>query len=80
MGSDNGAPIKKSGYNFDMMAIAKSLGFDSELGRALSNEVGQIYKDFEDWLEEYYDEERDTLKISLMVLRAEEIGKGKSGC
>ena len=64
MGSDNGAPIKKSGYNFDMMAIAKSLGFDSELGRALSNEVGQIYKDFEDWLEEYYDEELNEIKLS----------------
>ena len=64
MGSDNGAPIKKSGYNFDMMTIAKSLGFDSELGRALSNEVGQIYKDFEDWLEEYYDEELNEIKLS----------------
>ena len=64
MGSDNGAPIKKSGHNFDMMAIAKSLGFDSELGRALSNEVGQIYKDFEDWLEEYYDEELNEIKLS----------------
>lgn len=64
MGSDNGAPIKKSGYNFDMMAIAKSLGFDSELGRALSNDVGQIYKDFEDWLEEYYDEELNEIKLS----------------
>lgn len=70
MGIGNGKQLDK----YDMVKIARSLGFDSELGRVLSNEVSQIYKDFEDWLEEYYEEELDNIKktFSDQMLKAEE--------
>lgn len=51
---------------FNMFEIAKSLGFDIDLGRVLSNEVTQVYKDFEEWLSEYYDEELEKIEKSLI--------------
>ena len=54
MGTGNsGKDIKM----YDMLNIAKSLGFNMDFGRVLSNEINQVYKDFDEWLDEYYEEE-----------------------
>ena len=62
MGTGNsGKDIKM----YDMLNIAKSLGFNMDFGRVLSNEINQVYKDFDEWLDQYYEEEIDEIKAKL---------------